>query len=115
MIFGTPARQMTANPQRGWPIPYRAVRASVLMIDTVPVMWFSIARRAAAWSRSRSARMMSSWSSWRAGTADASGCGTPLVLISRSDMSHILRLIPATTAEWAMSWMMPWKRRFRTR
>jgi hypothetical protein len=36
------------------------------MMATVPVMWFSIARHAAAWSRSRSARMMSHFSSSRA-------------------------------------------------
>jgi hypothetical protein len=29
----------------------------------------------------------------------------PLVLISRSDVSHMRRLIPATTGEWAMSCM----------
>ena len=59
--------------------------------------------------------MMSWWSSWRSDTAEASGWGTPLVLISRSDMSHMRWLSSATTGEWAISWMTPWKRRLSSR
>ena len=59
--------------------------------------------------------MMRSWSSWRAGTAKASGWGPPLVLMIRSDMSHIRRLISATTGECAMAWTIPWNCRLSMR